>query len=690
MNGKHTRVIALAGNPNVGKSTLFNALTGMHQHTGNWPGKTVEHAAGEYHYQGDTYTLVDLPGTYSLLCHSREEEIARDFLCFGAPDAAVVVCDATCLERNLILVLQTIEVIPNVVVCINLMDEAAKKGITVDTNELEKRLGVPVVATSARSRKGLHALSEQIQRICACPVQHVPDIPYRAVMEQALAELTPVVQEHAQGKFRSRWLALQILCGREELVQSALAQLPDASAQAIRTAGERESAALAAQEILPDRVEEMAAACAVLAAEDISGYAVRQDRERAQRFDRKLDRILTSKHTGIPIMILLFLGIFWLTMTGANLPSELLSRGLFWLQDRLTDLFRYLGAPEWLHGLLVEGMYRVLAWVVAVMLPPMAIFFPLFTLLEDFGYLPRIAFNLDRGFQKAHACGKQALTMCMGLGCNAVGVTGCRIIDSARERMIAIVTNSLTPCNGRFPTLIAVLSMFFAASAGALESLVSALLLMGIMILSLSLTFLTSRVLSATLLKGQPSSFTLELPPYRRPQVGKVIVRSLLDRTLFVLGRAVMVAAPAGAVIWLMANITVADATLLAHCARFLDPFARLLGLDGVILIAFILGFPANEIVVPIIMMAYAAGSTLVDFESLSALKMLLVDHGWTWSTAVSVLLFSIAHWPCSTTCLTIRKETGSFKWTFLCAAVPTAIGMTLCFLFTQAVRLFS
>ena len=404
--------------------------------------------------------------------------------------------------------------------------------------------------------------------------------------------------------------------------------------------------------------------------------------------DRKIDRWLTSKTTGIPIMLLLLGLIFWLTIAAANYPSRLRSDLLLDLQDPLRRALVSLGSPAWLRNMLTDGVYRTLAWVVSVMLPPMATFFPLFTLLEDFGYLPRIAFNLDRQFQRAKACGKQALTMAMGFGCNAVGVVGCRIIDSPRERLIAIITNSFVPCNGRFPTLIAIIAMFFAGtSAGPAGSFKSAGLLTGIVLLGVALTFLMSRLLSETVLKGEPSSFALELPPYRAPQIGKVIVRSIFDRTLFVLGRAMVVAAPAGLIIWLMANLHVGDATLLSLTAGLLDPFARFLGMDGVILLAFILGFPANEIVMPIIIMTYLSTGSLVDMNDLSALRELLVANGWTWITAVSTMLFCLVHWPCSTTCLTIRRESGSFKWTALSIALPTALGMVVCFLFTALVR---
>ena len=374
--------------------------------------------------------------------------------------------------------------------------------------------------------------------------------------------------------------------------------------------------------------------------------------------DRRLDRIFTSRWSGYPVMIGLLAVVFWLTITGANYPSQLLSEGLFWVQDRLTELFQYLHAPDWLHGALILGVYRVLAWVVSVMLPPMAIFFPLFTLLEDAGYLPRIAYNLDKPFKRCCACGKQALTMCMGFGCNAAGVIGCRIIDSPRERLLAILTNNFVPCNGRFPTLIAVLTMFFVGTAGGFfDSVLSALLLTCAIVLGVVMTLLITRILSKTVLKGMPSSFTLELPPYRKPQIGKVIVRSIFDRTLFVLGRAVCVAAPAGLLIWLMANVTVGDATILNHCADFLDPFGKLMGLDGVILLAFILGLPANEIVVPIIIMTYMAQGSILELSDLEAMRALFVDHGWTWITAISMMLFSLMHWPCSTTLITIKRR---------------------------------
>ena len=686
------RIIALAGNPNVGKSTVFNELTGMNQHTGNWPGKTVSNAQGRHSGKARDYIIVDLPGTYSLMAHSAEEEVARDFICFGGADAVIVVCDATCLERNLNLVLQTLEITKNVVVCVNLMDEAARKKIRVDLNALQKNLGVPVIGAAARSGKGLCELMDAVEQVITAPPQKdTVDIRYLKPIEEAVALIEPAIAAETAGKINSRWAALKLIDPDETLSQSMAEYLGRdiAADPAVREKLEEAQAHLSEAQIPAEELKDKITSCLVLTAEDLCNGVVSCEDDRATQRDRKLDKILTSKWTGVPIMLLLLGVIFWITIQGANYPSELLSQGLFWIQDRLTDFVHWTGAPEWVNGLFVQGMYRTLAWVVSVMLPPMAIFFPLFTLLEDFGYLPRVAFNLDHHFKKACACGKQALTMCMGFGCNAAGIVGCRIIDSPRERLIAILTNNFVPCNGRFPTLIAIITMFFAGiAAGPLQSGISALLLLAVILLGVFLTFIISRFLSKTILKGVPSSFTLELPPYRRPQIGKVIVRSLLDRTLFVLGRAVAVAAPAGLIIWLLANIQIGDMSLLNHCAGFLDPFAHLLGLDGVILLAFILGFPANEIVVPIIIMAYMASGTLVPYESLISLKALLVDNGWTWVTAVSTMLFCLIHFPCSTTCLTIRKETKSLKWTAVSFALPTIVGMLACFIFTSVVRL--
>lgn len=451
---ENDRVIALAGNPNVGKSTVFNELTGMNQHTGNWPGKTVTNAQGRCEHHGRQYILVDIPGTYSLMAHSAEEEVARDFLCFGEPDAAVVVCDATCLERNLNLVLQTIEILPRVVVCVNLMDEAKKKKIRIDCDRLSENLGVPVVPASARSAKGLTELMDAVESVCSDKIRCAPVLPrYLKSIEEAVSSVEEALQGVPLKKLSSRFVALKLLERDAALLEAlerylgrGLLELPEVS-DAVRDA----VAALEQQGIDREKLTDIMVSCLVLHAEEICADAVFFEKQNYASRDRKIDKILTGKRTAYPVMLLLLAVIFWLTISGANYPSQLLSEGLFWIEDRLTDLCTAIGTPDWLHGALVLGVYRVLAWVVSVMLPPMAIFFPLFTLLEDLGYLPRVAFNLDRYFKKAGSCGKQALTLCMGFGCNAAGVVGCRIIDSPRERLIATVTNNFVPCNGRFP-----------------------------------------------------------------------------------------------------------------------------------------------------------------------------------------------------------------------------------------------
>lgn len=686
-------VIAIAGNPNVGKSTVFNSLTGMNQHTGNWPGKTVTNAQGFCETRGHSYVMVDIPGTYSLMAHSAEEEVARNFICFGEPDAVIVVCDATCLERNLNLVLQAMEIAKTVVVCVNLMDEAKRKNITIDLPALSQRLGVPVVGVVARKKKTLIELTRTLDAVIdkkqSCnPLQ----VRYPKSVEDAVAIVEPVVRELVGTKINSRWLSLRLLDQDPALLQEVKAYLGQDLLQQelLLCAIEQAQLLLAAQGIGTAELKDRVVAGLVLTAEELCLDVVAFQTKEYDASDRKIDRVLTSKWAGYPIMLGLLALVFWLTITGANYPSQLLADGLFWVQDRLTDLFVTLHAPDWLHGIVVLGAYRVLAWVVSVMLPPMAIFFPLFTLLEDIGYLPRIAYNLDKPFKRCSACGKQALTMCMGFGCNAAGVVGCRIIDSPRERLLAILTNNFVPCNGRFPTLIALLTMFFiGAQSGVFSSALSAVLLTAVVGLGIALTFAVTKLLSQTVLKGLPSAYTLELPPYRKPQIGKVIIRSILDRTLFVLGRAVVVAAPAGLVIWLMANIFVGGTSVLNLCAGFLDPFARQLGLDGVILIAFILGLPANEIVLPIIIMAYMSQGSILELDSLTEMKQLFVSNGWTWVTAISTMLFSLMHWPCSTTLITIKKETGSLKWTALAFLLPTAIGVAVCFVFASLARLF-
>ncbi len=685
----NNRIIALAGNPNVGKSTVFNALTGLHQHTGNWPGKTVSNASGYFTFNNLTYKIYDLPGIYSILAHSEEEFVARDFICFGGSDVVVIVCDAGCLMRNLNLVLQVCEITDKVVVCVNLLDEAKKKKIDVDLNKLSDLLGVRVVGTSARSNVGLDELLSNID-LTFGESRKSKKVRYNQYVEDAIKVISDAIILD-DSSINKRWVALNLLRDdgllRDKIEQELMIDLSD---EKIDNSIKQARTLLLDGDITISEIDDVLTESINNEASLISSKVVSYLNEDYAKKDRRLDKILTKKSTGIPIMIILFAFIFWLTITGSNYPSMLLQSVLFKFENVLFNFFSYLHIPNFVNEALTHGVYRVLAWVVSVMLPPMALFFPLFTILEDIGYLPRIAFNVDGIFKKCKTCGKQALTMAMGFGCNAVGVSGCRIIDSPRERLIAILTNSFVPCNGRFPILISIITMFLVGVEGGFwNSLLGVLILMMVIGFGIFMTFVTSSVLSKTLLKGVPSSFTLELPPYRRPQYGKVIVRSIFDRTLFVLGRAITVAIPAGLVIWCLANININGGSLLSILSNVLDPLGKLLGMDGVILLAFILAFPANEIVIPIIIMSYMSTGNLVDISNLSTLREVLVSNGWTWVTAVSVMLFSLMHWPCSTTCLTVKKETSSIKWTILSIVIPTFCGVVICLIFNALVHIF-
>jgi len=660
----------------VGKSTVFNTLTGLRQHTGNWAGVTVSCAFGSFSVTPEknssalNFSVVDLPGIYSFDVRSEEEAATKRFVENEMYDFLLLICDSTCPERGLCLLRQVTDIVkdrkteelPQFILCMNLWDEAARKGIQIDLALMEQELGIPVVPCCGRTKKGVQKLREALAKLCA---------------EDCCGNCSVAGNDDCCGDCSVTGNAY--CCGNSPVADNVDCSDDQCGAVCHCCSCSRLPSAFSPAEL--------------------AGRSVTYTRKDHRKREEHLDRLLTGPFTGMLLMCLMLTGIFWLTIVGANYPSELLWSLFFSIEKQLSDGLASLGAAPWFINMSISGVYRAVAWIVSVMLPPMAIFFPLFTLLEDLGYLPRAAFNMDGAFQRCHACGKQCLTMAMGLGCNAAGVTGCRIIDSPRERLIAILTNSLVPCNGRFPLLLTMISLMVGTSAigaattveaAAIESAaigasaffssaLRALLLTGFLLLGVFMTFAASWLLSHTLLKGVPSSFTLELPPYRRPQLGQIIVRSVFDRTLFVLFRAVSVAAPAGLLIWLLANISVNDVSLLLIISDFLEPFGRFIGLDGVILMAFILAFPANEIVLPIILMAYLQNTALVPMDDMSGLSSLLAAHGWTLRTVICMSVFTLFHWPCSTTCLTIRKETGSLKWTVAAFLLPTAVGVLLC-----------
>lgn len=603
--------IVLVGNPNVGKSTIFNSLTGLNQHTGNWSGKTVNYAYGSYIHNNRIIKVVDLPGSYSLNGYTDEEIIANEYIS-NSDSIMVVVLDSTNLLRNLNILIQVLNISNRVIACLNFSDELKKQNITIDTDELSLQLGIPVIKTTATDSSTSIKLKQAVDHLYSGKINTFCVNNLKVNNELNYSEYTKEIFKISENIYN------KCVCSSNT------------------------------------------------------------DKNKINIFDR----LLCKKITGIPMMILMLAVVFWITIFGANYLSEYLSSIFEYIKIDFKILMEVILINETIISLLVDGIFTTLSWVVSVMLPPMAIFFPIFSLLEDCGLLPRIAFNADGLFRKAGCNGQMSLTMAMGFGCNSCGVTGCRIIRSKKEKNIAIITNSFMPCNGKLPSLITIATIFFATS---LNIAVNALITSFVLIISISLaifvTILTSYVLSKTVYKSEESTFVMEIPPLRKPQIIKTIAYALRDKAWYVLKRAVVVAIPAGAIIWIFTNVYIENESLLCYIGDMLDPIGALLGLNGIVLLAFILGFPANEIVIPIIVMAYLSHNSLVEYTSIEHLAVLLQSNNWSIITGICFMIMCIFHFPCSTTCLTIYKETKNIKTTALAIIIPTLIGLFLCFI---------
>lgn len=607
----------MLGNPNVGKSTIFNSLTGLKQHTGNWSGKTVDVCFGKYSYNDIEYEVIDLPGTHSVSgclaeeCVTASEMHGNEYTYTNSTTA--IIADATAMKRSIALALEYLrhpryKYNKSAILCINLCDVAQKRGIEINKTLLEKLLGIPVITISARSKKDITKFKQAVEQ---------------SAVKHPTANTAAQAQNHSQ-----EYAGKSINESANEIYQKCISQSYDLF--------------------------------------NSPGY--------------KFDKIITSKIFGIPAMILCLASILWITIKGANYPSELLAELFAYFKPYLSQFLSNTGLPDFATGMLCDGVYGTITWIISVMLPPMAIFFPLFTILEDLGFLPRIAFNLDRCYARTNMSGKQCLTQCMGLGCNAVGVTGARIMPTENQRTISILTNSFMPCNGRFALLITISTIFISGFLPGTKSSFSAMLtVLLLIILSVLITWCVSYILSNTLYKDENAVFSLELPEYRRPEFIKTLTVSLVHRTLVIMGRAVLCSAPMGALIWILANIEVGDISMLTAISQSLNPIGSFFGVDGFILFALILALPANEITLPILIMGYLSNGYMSDISDITTLKAIFENNSWTLLTAINMMLLTLYHSPCITTLMTIYSETHSIKKVIFAIILPCSIGGILC-----------